>query len=445
MSDCVETHANLPFELSVPSDLIDSVECIPFPSGFLTASKCDVAFLKNSIIVDRLVLTFWTGIRLTEIEVYGFPDYQCFNLANTTTGKNSFDNDLNVDMLFVYDNIYYSNPDDLIANFALNFFDIKDVIILNIQLYSPNCLNSYLPWTISLVPQSPASINCSDVVQMINDRSIKSDCACRDLIGFPTYCFSLSSSGVVINSKYPQISLHFNYCLEQHCWFTVGNSSISPGIFTFQLTLPRTNSTSYLNITLIQGQLTMIDISTDDYAYCTPIIRYRSCLLLNISVLITEVDLFFNETYSVSALELNFPSTNDFTFITLNEFQLQVLFFPLHTPQQFFVSYSSLSSSINLPLASCPFRFIVKNSVCDCPAGFFFDFGNCTACPLNSYRSTSHSSCLDCPVNRVTLNNSSTSLSDCLCRKDLFQVNGNCVGCPSGTDCYYGSIIRSRT
>ncbi|KAL0233038.1 hypothetical protein GEMRC1_011785 [Eukaryota sp. GEM-RC1] len=219
---------------------------------------------------------------------------------------------------------------------------------------------------------------------------------------------------------------------------------MSPGIFTFQLTLPRTKSTSYLNITLIQGKLTMIDISTVGCTFCTPIIRYRSCLLLNLYISITEVDLFHNKTYSVSALELNFPSTNEFTFITLNEFQLQVLFFPLQTPQHFSVSYSSLSSSIVLPLASCPSPFIVKNSVCDCPAGFFFDFGNCTACPLNSYRSTSHSSCIGCPVNRVTLTNSSTSLGDCLCQKDLFQVNGNCINCPSGTDCHYGSITRVR-
>ncbi|KAL0232721.1 hypothetical protein GEMRC1_011468 [Eukaryota sp. GEM-RC1] len=202
MSDCVETHSNLPFELSVPSDFIESVQCVPFPSGFLIASKCDVFFLKNSIIIDTLILTFWTGIQLTEIEVYGFPDHQCFNLANTTTGKNSFDNYLTVDTMFVFSGLYYSNMDYVFADYAMSLFDLRDVFVVNIQLFSQNCLNSYLPWTISLVPQSAASIKCNDVIQMMNDRSIKSDCVCRDLNGFPTSCFSLNSSDFVIGVKH---------------------------------------------------------------------------------------------------------------------------------------------------------------------------------------------------------------------------------------------------
>ncbi|KAK3591334.1 hypothetical protein CHS0354_028441 [Potamilus streckersoni] len=81
-----------------------------------------------------------------------------------------------------------------------------------------------------------------------------------------------------------------------------------------------------------------------------------------------------------------------------------------------------------------------------CSAGFFINtVGNCQACPVGTYQSSSgQSSCVSCQSGTTTLQTGSTSFTQCVatCASGFFRAtSGNCQVCPVGT--YQPNIEQS--
>ena len=85
-----------------------------------------------------------------------------------------------------------------------------------------------------------------------------------------------------------------------------------------------------------------------------------------------------------------------------------------------------------------------------CPTGAWCTAGRIIACPINTYNNKTRqdfaTACELCPTNSITVNDSSTSIDDCVCTVDYYDTIAghgvSCSMCPVGTECDVASSIE---
>ncbi|KAL0240838.1 hypothetical protein GEMRC1_006074 [Eukaryota sp. GEM-RC1] len=452
LSDCHDTKTTLPFLFSLPSNLIESVTCVPFPSGFSTATMCQIYFLKNTILTSFLNFTFPTSINLTEIEVYGFPLNQCFRLLNSTSGQNSVNEVLPIDASYYYSDNLYSSFDLLLNTFANYISYFEQYHQLKFELFSDDCFQSNWPVDFLYYTGSPQYIYCDNVTSELETNSLVF-CRCRDYFGFITSCSYLTQSDVNVQSlshnqqNFEQLSFSFSSCCHSSCelhYNSIDNIGLQPTSLVLTITLIHSNFSSSFTLSLVQSRRTLLFASLLNSRNCPHLVEHKICIRVNFSLELVQVLPLTNQTRRLSAGEVDISSNSQLEFIIVDDYELDLYLYPSSTSNYVTFQSQGQSVSVSIPPVSCSYPFVLHEGQCFCPAGFYFNFEDCFPCPTGTFKSMNHDSCLPCPPNRVTHRNPSTSVNDCVCDRNLYQINDTCSSCPKNTVCRYGSIIKVR-
>ncbi|KAL0241708.1 hypothetical protein GEMRC1_006943 [Eukaryota sp. GEM-RC1] len=449
LSDCHDTQSTPPFSISISPDLIESVTCSPFPSGFSTASKCQIYFFQNSILTSSIKLSFPTRINLTEIEVYGFPLTQCAQLLNSTVGLNSVNELLPIDAAFFYNQKLYSSFDILLNTIANSIVRPEPRHSLKFDLFSVDCFESYLSVDFNYYSGSPEYIYCDDLVSELKLVHLVT-CQCRDERGFLTSCSRLTQDDVIIQLTpiYPytlsNIFFYFSSCSDSKCVLKIENELFQPTAAILTTTLTHTNFSSSFNLSLVQPRNTLFVGSILSSTRCQYLLEHKSCLRVHVSLELVQVLPLTNQSRRLSTRDVDISSDPQMQFIIVDDYELDLYLYPSSTSNYVTFQSQSQSVSVDIPPVSCFYPFVLHESQCFCPAGFYFNLGDCLPCPTGTFKSLNHDSCLPCPPNRVTYSNSSTSSNNCVCDRHLYQIHDTCVNCPKNTVCRYGSIIKVR-
>ncbi|KAL0241323.1 hypothetical protein GEMRC1_006558 [Eukaryota sp. GEM-RC1] len=450
MSVCHDTQTTLPFSISISPDLIESVTCSPFPSGFSTVTQCQIHFFQNSILTSFLKLSFPTTIKLTELEVYGFPLTQCFQLLNSTVGLNSVHEVLQIDAAFIYNQTVYSSFDLLLNTFANSIARPEPRHNLTFDLFSVDCFESYLSVDFNYYSGSPEYIYCDDLVSELKLAHLVA-CQCRDERGFLTSCSRLSQDDFTIQStviypyRLPNLSFYFSSCSDSNCVLNINNDSklLQPTAAILTMTLTHTNLSSSFSLSLVQPRNTLFVGSILNSTSCKHVLEHKSCIRVYVSLKLVQVLPLTNQSRYLSTRDVDISSNPQLAFIIVDDYELDLYLYP-STSNYITFQAQGQSVSVTIPPVPCSIHFVLHEGQCFCPAGYYFNFGDCLPCPIGTFKSLNHDSCLPCPPNRVTHRNSSTSVNDCACDRNLYQISDTCVSCPEKTDCRYGSIIKVR-
>ncbi|KAL0240746.1 hypothetical protein GEMRC1_005982 [Eukaryota sp. GEM-RC1] len=441
LSKCHDTHANLPFDILLPPGVISHKSCSSFPSGFLSASKCDVEFVRNSVVVNELHLTFVTELQLVEFEIFGYSEFQCFIPVNESFGENAFGQTLEFSPLFVYNTNVYSDLNNLIVDASSDFTQRLTVFEVNFQIVDYTCINSLIHYALTFIASDVFSIKCDGLSLTYVDvqSTITFDCSCRDYLGFPTSCDILNTADVIIESKL--IDAHIFSCHNFSCLFNVSTIPQFPFIHEFSIFVkPHSNQISYFNLTLINQIERYLLVDLVSFSLCEPLIQFKTCLECNLSIALYSSLPLTSSSIILTTKDVVFVTDTSQRLSVVNDSVIQIYTFPSTSSQSILIEYQSSSFKLELPVVHCSSFMENRDGYCDCPPGHVFQFGDCSVCPINYFKSVIMLDCARCPLNRVTLNNVSSSTSDCVCYQHLYEKNSSCVDCPFKTKCQYGAI-----
>ncbi|KAL0246536.1 hypothetical protein GEMRC1_007748 [Eukaryota sp. GEM-RC1] len=210
------------------------------------------------------------------------------------------------------------------------------------------------------------------------------------------------------------------------------------------LSFQYSNFSSIFHLSLVQQQSTLMFASILNSFNCPFNVEHKTCLRIQMALVLIEMFSFTNVTRVLTSRDVSVSASFDLGFTAVNDFEFDLYFYPTSNSKHVTFQYHGQSASLSLPLINCSSPFVFYSDQCFCPSGFYFTFGDCLPCPIGTFKSMTHASCLPCPYQRITRSNSSSSVNDCVCDRNLYLINNTCGKCPKNTDSHYGSIIKVR-
>ncbi|KAL0216800.1 hypothetical protein P9112_008984 [Eukaryota sp. TZLM1-RC] len=445
-SDCEVSSVNAPFFVSFSDDLsgISNFDafCSSIPNGFIYAVICRLDVISPNLVVTKSVsITPLQDLDITEVEFYGLADSTCISVLDVNQGVNSLENDLVIETFFQESEAStqsFTSKSSFLLFVSGKFNKISSQFLIDSVLVAPLCVNKYKAVQLVHLPGDFGKFSCMDanvtstVLDPFDDVSLK--CFCSDDFGFPISCKSLSINPYLMDA--PQ-QLFFQQCSDLICEFSFIFNL--PGFFTYSFNFHHHTALVSINFTQTYHASLLSTMSNADPCRLSYFSR-RTCVKINLTVLLFEHLPHRNETSTIENTDLVFNAP--YYSISISEDKIQLVGYPVAS-LPLTITYPQLSISthviINTTMCKSPKTLVAGE--CHCPPGYELTTGgNCTPCSIHTYKESHMLSCQVCPLNRVTLEQATTSRQLCLCPMHNVEVQGECRLCPKLASCFYGDI-----
>ncbi|KAL0221683.1 hypothetical protein RCL1_001537 [Eukaryota sp. TZLM3-RCL] len=434
-SDCSNFELPIIFDLSSGISFSPFWNCSSIDNGLYYITSCRHTF-HQSLISDLIELYFQSTLEVLEIEFYGYNIHKCHTPINLFQGLTSLGQEVSINTSIKIDGTSFSSLEDLISLNFINIDFIPPFMIYNSQLTSNDCYNSVSNYLLTYHPGDVYVVDLQSNDVFLTDTSL--DIICRDSLGFPVSC-----AGIQINLLHSNLPIIFHDCFDVYCQISFNSEVFELGshVVYVKFTLEHVTGVSTWILNLYQPVTSFLKIEP---------IRKNDCLNpyhgpFSCFILIFDLKLVHNFPTFSQELPLSLSSfevvSNASNLLTTSESSLRIVSPPNENLELIFL-HGVYNQSILIESANCtyPMIYSAESRSCRCSPGFSLTHAfNCEPCRPDTYSDyNTNQTCLDCPNFRFTKQSGSSGLSSCVCHRNSFLKNEECVKCPPLMKCYFG-------
>ncbi|KAL0211554.1 hypothetical protein RCL1_005180 [Eukaryota sp. TZLM3-RCL] len=419
------------------NQIVQSIDCNVIPSGFSFALMC--IFDSKISNTNKLLFHAKKSFSLLELEFYGFPSDSCYNLVDFDTGVNYFGKKLILENSeLVYNDVNYYSFEAFFSFISINYQSsiFPDFLTFPVQLINFDCFSSFLHTSIDYKRGIASSflIFKSDFITENFETDICFSLSCFDLFNFSVSCSNLELTVVDSSLAFSLLNLDTNILIMK--------------VFDFPWGINYLNfSSNFIEFNIFQKYKSELIINSFNLLPCNHSLVFTfSCFLIDFNFSFVEYLPTSIHEFNLSLSELNFELiSSDFDIRTINVLSnyLEIIGFPNKIIELKF-SFLGSDTLFSVSTANCSKDRIFHQNFCSCPLGTFLSLlGDCNPCPFNFYTENLAQNCISCPVPRVTYQNGSKSINDCLCPINFYDLYGSCLPCPNHATCHQGKLLTT--